>query len=632
MANFFVKLAFVLCAVSLAMGDVYMHSLRGSNNRLDESNRNRANANRMFDSQNNNKGGYNVNTNPMYYYAGSILNIEWTNQHGCGDDDINQCQIVLQYMCDEGTTGNGIRDGQSTNRIDSDYPNNYARGRHESGEYYTECSVRERNKGLFTADQSLNSDTAEYTRQNTNGATYGFECPEERDYYPYWHPTPWIDVAVMTTHSDMVMDGSYTYTTYEEGDTLCDMYEKESQNTLDKGHCIGSRGANHPAGEATGAMYNNQASCEANAQPKVDDNGEPVVEDDKPVMDLTWVVDGAHNKDYPFIQKPECMAAPWSRYNHLGNGIDGYALNYDWKLPRFTEDMTCAFRLRYNMSTNDYNPWTTFSESNDDLSVIEDNPEDVELGTSTDSLQFNININTDQAGRTFQDRSHTFHIRANPPQDNIINLNVKGQRGNIVQNYPSVEYDFTPNKLEVPVGVMIHRQLAGSLTSPNGAGQGTDGQDKSNFVQIDDLSRNYPTNYLNQTMIAGKDGALGWDGMTGTQQWATLGQFDDELDGALPYQDFGLMAYNKAKTIDYMSSRTNNFSNRSQKGRIVVTQESDSTPEWQKALIIASIVIGSAGAVAGIAGAGFVAHKKGWIPTGGASGVMKTPSAPAGYV
>ena len=40
--------------------DMYMHMPRGSNNRLNEASANRDNANRLFDSQNNNRGGYNA--------------------------------------------------------------------------------------------------------------------------------------------------------------------------------------------------------------------------------------------------------------------------------------------------------------------------------------------------------------------------------------------------------------------------------------------------------------------------------------------------------------------------------------------------------------------------------------------
>ena len=38
-------------AISLVLGDCYLHNPRGSNNRLNERSANRDNANRMFDSQ-----------------------------------------------------------------------------------------------------------------------------------------------------------------------------------------------------------------------------------------------------------------------------------------------------------------------------------------------------------------------------------------------------------------------------------------------------------------------------------------------------------------------------------------------------------------------------------------------------
>ena len=37
----------------------------------------------------------------MYYYEGSYLPIEWTNQHGCGLNSKVNCEIIIQYMCED---------------------------------------------------------------------------------------------------------------------------------------------------------------------------------------------------------------------------------------------------------------------------------------------------------------------------------------------------------------------------------------------------------------------------------------------------------------------------------------------------------------------------------------------------
>jgi len=193
----------IILLLGVVFADVYMHNPRGSNNRLDEQSANANNQNRLFNSQNNAAGGYCWGP-PMHFYTGSQLGIEWTNQHSCGEEN-NECQIILQFMC-----ADTIRDGNTTTTIEDD-PTNFdldvtgspgvkKYGMHEHYDFYQECKTRQRNGGLFIADRGVNNGIgARGTRQNNNGNRHGFECPEERDYYPYWHPTPWIDIAILTT-------------------------------------------------------------------------------------------------------------------------------------------------------------------------------------------------------------------------------------------------------------------------------------------------------------------------------------------------------------------------------------------------------------------------------------------------
>jgi len=264
------------------------------------------------------------------------------------------------------------------------------------------------------------------------------------------------------------------------------------------------------------------------------------------------------------------------------------------------------------MTTTDYAPYNTDANCNQDngqriQSPIKQNPT-VDVGMKMQGLR--LAINTAQTGRTFQDRSHVFAIVSNENAalagKKMVNVNVQGKRGNIVQTFPAVEYDFWPRKAEVKTGECLVFGWTGSNTHNNGnpagdgqagdAGEGRGGSDRSNLVQLLDKQESYPVPLDKNTndFFAKSDCYY----TMGDQKITTTGEttnkngqlyllsggyfknFDeiaakDELDPLLNNVSGTMKSMTccpkEAGEFVFVSTRNNNFSNRDQKLEIVVT-------------------------------------------------------------
>jgi hypothetical protein len=208
---------------------------------------------------------------------------------------------------------------------------------------------------------------------------------------------------------------------------------------------------------------------------------------------------------------------------------------------------------------------------------------------------------------------------------------VRGKRGNIVQVYPAVEYDFTPTETNLSSskngGDILHIQWTGSNTHLNGPpggdgqtgndGQGAQATDRNNLVQLASLGENFPLPFesVNVTsemwsevtvvgvvdhaatkstdnsgsyllagqQMSGKDAAVylataGYyqcqaQSVCGARSYEAIGAgLDGDLNSANASLPGVLVKFTQAGAMYYfMCSRNNNFSNRSQKGSLVVT-------------------------------------------------------------
>jgi hypothetical protein len=191
------------------------------------------------------------------------------------------------------------------------------------------------------------------------------------------------------------------------------------------------------------------------------------------------------------------------------------------------------------MSSSDYfrNLTSAANQKNGQESPIRQDPL-IKVGPKTTDY-VELALNTNQVARTFQDRSYIFYVKKREQATigkTLLNLNVRGKRGNIVQCYPSVEYDLIPNNIELTAteaaNTILQFQWTGSDYNPrrgcndgeggpyvngdrnvgaaisaNGNTQGSNQNsrmDRMTLLPVVDNRKNYPQVYSTTGANAGK--------------------------------------------------------------------------------------------------------------------------------
>jgi hypothetical protein len=341
----------------------------------------------------------------------------------------------------------------------------------------------------------------------------------------------------------------------------CDFYQTESQNVMPKGYCQPSTGVVTDPTQPSMTAENNEAACS--------------------VAGNTWVEAPAWD-----LSPPECLEAPWSRENHLGHSNSNSAnAMYNWTLPRSAdedciadESCNCVLRLRYNISTVE----ATYDDmSRPDYGFLDYSSNEASSPVHEDEIVYQdgaaheLALDTTQFGRTFEDRSHVFHINPRPhgvlSSARLFNLNVRGKRGNIVQiTDPSNSYPADDD--------WIASKSNADLLFPDVAM-------RLRFAMLDQVG------CLTYEELLAKNA----DDENAAEQDT---QNCMKLNAASQYFDGGAIQMNYTGTYHYMSTRNHNFSNRDQKGSLHVTPLLDN---WAIGVVVAgAAVFLVAGVVAGM--------------------------------
>ncbi|KAJ7333542.1 hypothetical protein OS493_017080 [Desmophyllum pertusum] len=552
-----------------------------------------------------------------YYMSGcekdsqTELEIMWTNQHGTGPktDDRVETQVILQYMCQAFPSGqvkdinkdfqlHTIRNGG--NRNQQGFNENAAesrqirtdRGLHEPKEYYNVYVRRERNKGLFTADQNLKGDTARFTRQNANGNRRGLEVPEERDYYPYWGPTPWIDMAIMVSNKK-------TESLMKEHVKSRDLYEKWlciMKNGLAKQKtCPRTSNRNRPA-EKCVASYITKESCEngggdwvkvtTNYKEKYSENSANSACANKfqtvikgVAYEPHLIAQGADGQEQDLVKAdpPEVIYAPSTVVNHNGMNMQGKFSSYKWKVPYFPSQtiQRCVLRIRYNITTDDA-PRNFDASNNDD---VKNNPTTLAVDGKT---KLQLALNTAQLARTFQDRTHVFYLKPRTTlvdqfkNSKIVYIWGMGKRGNIVQTYPAMEYRFTPERVTVTTKDVLCFAWSGSNNNPNNAGEGQARSDRTNVCWVKEGCSSLKPAACSSLPLEVVDHVKEFNAAKlnlhlNTGCYTGNDDLQAQLNNAPASCNPPCFRITKPGEYCYMSTRNNNFSNRRHMGQIIVT-------------------------------------------------------------